>query len=301
MKTEQAVTQERADLLLIGVAFEVGLHQSVAQELGEKQGARTRVERQHRARDRSMQKFFSFLLRMNKNLGKLRQGPAPISPPALAAGLGGVRPQSVERFGPHSQSVGQGTVMGDGAGWGLKWQVRIQPALIASRGDCTGLSCWTRTTFTKDWRGELCGKIGWSEVFSSHRPGRSPWSGRGRWGRDSWTETARTRAGHCYKNISEERSRMTTSPQFSGREPGGPAWRAAAVIRHRLGLSPWDGVGGLGWGYVWVVLGWGCGHLYLYAWECTCLWAGMGAWVHVGVWAGCRGAWAPPISFKLGL
>ena len=44
MKTEQTVTQERADLLLIGVAFEVGLHQSAAQELGEKQGARTRVE-----------------------------------------------------------------------------------------------------------------------------------------------------------------------------------------------------------------------------------------------------------------
>ena len=116
-------------------------------------------------------------------------------------------------------------------------------------------------------------------------------------GWDRWTETARTRAGHCYKNTSDERSRRTTSPQFSCRKPGGPAWRAAAVIRHRLGLSPWDGVGGLGWGYVWVVPGWGCGHLYLYVWECTCLWAGMGVWVHVGVRAGCRGAWAGALPF----
>ena len=67
MTTEQTVTQERADLLLIGVAFEVGLHQSVAQELGEKQGARTRVERQQWATHRSVRNFLSFLLRMNKN------------------------------------------------------------------------------------------------------------------------------------------------------------------------------------------------------------------------------------------
>jgi len=70
MTSVQTGTQMSSDLLLTGVAFEVGLHQSVVPERGEKQGARTQAGRQDWAALLEWNRVFFFWIKI-KNRTKI--------------------------------------------------------------------------------------------------------------------------------------------------------------------------------------------------------------------------------------
>ena len=70
MTSVQTGTQMSSDLLLSGVAFEVGLHQSVVPERGEKQGARTQAGRQDLAAQWDKECLFFFWIKIKNRTKK---------------------------------------------------------------------------------------------------------------------------------------------------------------------------------------------------------------------------------------
>jgi len=164
MTSVQTGTQMSSDLLLTGVAFEVGLHQSVVPERGEKQGARTQAGRQDRAAkqcswDPEFLFFFRIKIKNRTKMGKIHTRPGINIAPgscgwsvrALLDGSCWFRSQpragghwsqlqlraTLLSLVGHGQGCGYGAGAGAGAGAGL-WAAGADAWHSTDPGSCCG-------------------------------------------------------------------------------------------------------------------------------------------------------------------
>ena len=192
MRLTPQITSISSDLL-IGVALEVGLHQPVKTELGEKQGTRgTGIAGSLHALSVCNAGF----LKLGCFFSKLRAG-STNSPCRACPGHWPWRGPAFdcERFPSSSMPALLGLARGTWPGWGTELQVRTLALLRLRestswhstdgrrrRDTCSWLrtalpthTSWMETT----WPGgrELSCPVWRTAAFLSHRPGRSPWGG----------------------------------------------------------------------------------------------------------------------------